>query len=51
MPKMPRNLSGRELAHALERLGYVFMRQSGSHMRYQTEVRECMGLPSWTTAR
>ena len=36
MPKLPRNLSGRELGIALGTLGYEFIRQSGSHMRYRT---------------
>ncbi|MGH8610463.1 MAG: type II toxin-antitoxin system HicA family toxin [Gammaproteobacteria bacterium] len=31
--KLPRDLSGIELARALERLGYRVTRQSGSHLR------------------
>jgi predicted RNA binding protein YcfA (HicA-like mRNA interferase family) len=31
--KLPRDLSGRELAGLLRRYGYVVVRQSGSHMR------------------
>lgn len=31
--KLPRALSGRELAKALRRLGYQTTRQTGSHMR------------------
>lgn len=32
MPKLPTDLSGREVRIALERAGFVFRRQSGSHM-------------------
>jgi predicted RNA binding protein YcfA (HicA-like mRNA interferase family) len=32
MPKLPTDLSGREVRTALERAGFVFRRQSGSHM-------------------
>ncbi|MGB7989079.1 MAG: type II toxin-antitoxin system HicA family toxin [Candidatus Methylophosphatis roskildensis] len=31
--RLPRDLSGAELARRLERLGYVTSRQTGSHMR------------------
>ncbi len=31
--KVPRDLSGAELAKALSRVGYVVTRQSGSHIR------------------
>jgi predicted RNA binding protein YcfA (HicA-like mRNA interferase family) len=34
--KLPRDLSGRELAKALRALGYEVTRQSGSHMRLTT---------------
>jgi len=30
--KLPSDLSGREVRSALERVGFVFRRQSGSHM-------------------
>ena len=33
MPKLPRNLSGAQLVRALQKLGYVPTRQSGSHVR------------------
>jgi predicted RNA binding protein YcfA (HicA-like mRNA interferase family) len=33
MPRIPRDLSGRELCKLLERLGYVVTRQQGSHIR------------------
>ncbi len=32
MVKLPTDLSGREVRAALERAGFVFRRQSGSHM-------------------
>jgi predicted RNA binding protein YcfA (HicA-like mRNA interferase family) len=32
MKKIPTDLSGREVRHALERAGFVFRRQKGSHM-------------------
>jgi predicted RNA binding protein YcfA (HicA-like mRNA interferase family) len=32
MAKLPTDLSGRELRAALERVGFVFRRQKGSHM-------------------
>lgn len=31
--KLPRNLSGADLAKGLERLGYAVTRQQGSHLR------------------
>lgn len=35
--KLPRDISGNELAKALEKLGYRVTRQTGSHMRLTTE--------------
>jgi len=35
--KLPRDLSGAELAKALRRLGYAVTRQTGSHVRLTTE--------------
>lgn len=32
MAKLPRNISGREVRDALEKIGFVFRRQRGSHM-------------------
>lgn len=32
MAKLPTNLPGRQVRSALERAGFVFRRQSGSHM-------------------
>ena len=36
--KLPRDLTGQELAKALRILGYVVTRQSGSHLRITTEA-------------
>lgn len=36
MVRLPRDLSGRELAHALRRYGYAVTRETGSHMRLTT---------------
>ena len=36
--KLPRDLSGKTLATALEKLGYVIERQTGSHIRLRTEA-------------
>ncbi|MDW7998266.1 MAG: type II toxin-antitoxin system HicA family toxin [Thermodesulfovibrio sp.] len=33
MPKIPRDLSGIELAELLQKFGYLITRQSGSHIR------------------
>ncbi|NTU42442.1 MAG: type II toxin-antitoxin system HicA family toxin [Nitrospirales bacterium] len=33
MPKIPRDLSGRDLASLLNRFGYEITRQTGSHIR------------------
>jgi predicted RNA binding protein YcfA (HicA-like mRNA interferase family) len=35
--KLPRNLSGADLAQAMKKLGYSVMRQTGSHMRLTTQ--------------
>jgi predicted RNA binding protein YcfA (HicA-like mRNA interferase family) len=35
-PRLPRDLSGPELAKRLESLGYVVTRQKGSHLRLTT---------------
>lgn len=35
--RLPRDLSGEELAQALSSLGYAVTRQTGSHMRLTTE--------------
>ena len=36
--KLPRDLSGAELAKALSRIGYRVTRQSGSHVRLTTDL-------------
>ena len=36
--KLPRDLSGAELAKALSRVGYRVTRQSGSHIRLTTDL-------------
>ena len=36
--KLPRDVSGEQLARALRRLGYRVTRQRGSHMRTTTEI-------------
>jgi len=38
MPKLPTDLSGREVRTALERVGFIFRRQSGSHMILRRDV-------------
>ena len=35
--RLPRDLSGRELAKALHQFGYTVTRESGSHMRLTTQ--------------
>lgn len=35
--RLPRDLDAERLVRALSRLGYVFVRQSGSHIRVKTE--------------
>ena len=37
MVRLPTDLSGREVRAALERVGFVFRRQSGSHMVLRRE--------------
>ncbi len=37
MAKLPTDLSGREVRRALERAGFVFRRQAGSHMILRRE--------------
>jgi len=38
MPKLPTDLSGREVRAALERIGFAFRRQKGSHMVLRRET-------------
>ena len=35
--KLPRDLSGNEVCRALKRLGFQFVRQSGSHCHYEKD--------------
>ncbi len=37
--KLPRDISGAELARALKKLGYQITRQTGSHLRLTTNER------------
>jgi len=37
--RLPRDLSGRELARALGQYGYAVTRETGSHMRLTTQQR------------
>lgn len=37
--RLPRDLSGRELARRLERFGYQLTRRTGSHLRLTTQQR------------
>ena len=37
MPKLPTDISGRDACAALERAGFVFRRQTGSHMILRRE--------------
>jgi predicted RNA binding protein YcfA (HicA-like mRNA interferase family) len=38
-PRLPRDISGPELAKLLEGFGYVVTRQKGSHLRLTTQER------------
>lgn len=38
MPRLPTDLSGREVRAALERAGFTFRRQAGSHMILRRDV-------------
>lgn len=37
-PKLPRDISGRQLAKALSKFGYQVTRQTGSHVRLTTST-------------
>ena len=39
MPKIPRDISGRELANLLKKFGYEITRQTGSHMRLTISIK------------
>ncbi len=38
--RLPRDLSGEELAHRLRRYGYTVTRRSGSHLRLTSTLRD-----------
>ena len=40
MPKIPRDISGRELAQLLDKYEYEIKRETGSHMRLVSEIRD-----------
>ena len=42
--KLPRDTDARELIKALQRIGYQVVRQSGSHIRLQTDQPKPHGL-------
>jgi len=39
MPKIPRDISGRELAQLLDKYEYGVKRETGSHIRLVSEIR------------
>ncbi len=39
MPKIPRDISGRDLANLLKKFGYEITRQTGSHMRLTSFIK------------
>lgn len=51
--KLPRDVSGQQLAKALGKLGYEFNRQRGSHMRYTTQQKgeHHIAIPDHVTLR
>jgi predicted RNA binding protein YcfA (HicA-like mRNA interferase family) len=40
MPKVPRDLSGRDLAKSLSKYGYTIVRETGSHIRLVSHLKE-----------
>ncbi|MEW5746413.1 MAG: type II toxin-antitoxin system HicA family toxin [Nitrospirota bacterium] len=40
MPKIPRDISGEELAKSLSKAGYEITRQTGSHMRLSCRLND-----------
>ena len=40
MPKIPRDISGRELARLLDKFGYKIVRETGSHIRLVSTYKE-----------
>jgi predicted RNA binding protein YcfA (HicA-like mRNA interferase family) len=45
MPKLPRNLSGRELCVVLAKIGYKISRQTGSHIRLTDNNNHSITIP------
>lgn len=41
MPKLP-SVSGQEIVHALERLGFVVVSQRGSHVKLRRDGKICI---------
>jgi predicted RNA binding protein YcfA (HicA-like mRNA interferase family) len=39
MPKIPRDISGRQLANLLKKYGYEITRQTGSHIRVTSSIK------------
>lgn len=39
MPKIPRDISGRQLAELLKKYGYEITRQTGSHIRLVSSIK------------
>jgi len=39
MPKVPRDLSGRDLSKLLSKYGYAIVRETGSHIRLVSQLR------------
>ena len=51
-PKLPTDLAGRDVRAALERLGFVFRRQKGSHMVMGRKDPPCrVVVPNHTTVK
>ena len=42
--RLPRDLSGNDLAQALHKLGYSITRQTGSHLRLTTQEHGVRGI-------
>jgi len=50
--RLPRDISGRDLAKRLERGGYTFVRQVGSHIRlYNSELKHAITVPDHKAIR
>lgn len=52
MPRLPKDLSGRQVARALERVGFVLTRQRASHMiLYRAEPKARVVVPDHRVLR